>query len=284
LSGKEKNLTIFDSEPGSHLYEHKIRLEKVRNELFKFGLTHTQAKVYIYLGKFGPKSAPEIIKALNLPRTETYYVLNTLQSRGIITAELTSPMKYTALPIEQTMSVLINTEKEKINILSKQQGEVSQLWNEIPPFTIETNETENEKVQMLHGNPQTLSKVTNMIDTAKEGIVIFGSVKDLSRFYHSTVFDTLPNSILDVRIIVSPARTLPQFAEKIDKKRIKLMPDSKKDNQCFVIKDHDEILVFLRNAAHPSSDMFAVWSDSKPLIDSMHNLFDYSWDDAEVCY
>ncbi|HEV2192355.1 MAG TPA: helix-turn-helix domain-containing protein [Nitrosopumilaceae archaeon] len=284
MSGKEKNLAIFDSEPGSHLYEHKIRLEKIRNELFKFGLTPTQAKIYIYLAKFGSKSAPDIIKALSLPRTETYYVLNALQSRGIITAELSSPMKYTALPLEQTMSVLINTEKEKINILSKQQEEVLQIWNEIPPFTIETNEIENEKVQMMHGNPPILNKITNMINTAKEGIAIFGSVKDLSRFHHSAVFDTLPNSILDVRIVVSPAQTLPQFAEKIDKKRIKLMPSSEKDNQCFVIKDHDEILVFLRNATHPSSDMFAVWSDSKPLIDSMHNLFDYSWDDAEVCY
>lgn len=284
LSSKEKNLAVFDSEPGSHMYEHRMRLERIKRELLKFGLTPNQAKVYIFLGKFGPKTVPEVFKALDLPRTETYYIINTLQNHGIVTSELSTPARYTALPIEKTISILIETEKEKINTLSKQQEEISELWNDIPAFAIETTEDTKEKLQMLQGNPQIFTKISDMINTAREEILILGSIKDLSRFYHSNIFDTLQNSILHVRIIVSPARTLPEFVDKVDKRRIRVMPTSKADNQCFVLKDNQEILIFLRNATHPSNDVFGVWSDSKPLTDAMHRLFDYSWEEAEVCH
>ncbi|HJT10812.1 MAG TPA: helix-turn-helix domain-containing protein [Candidatus Nitrosotalea sp.] len=284
MSNRERNLAVFDSEPGSHLYEHKIRLEKIKSELMKFGLTQNQAKVYIFLGKFGPKTVPEIFKALDLPRTETYYIINVLQNRGVVTSELSTPIRYTALPIEKTISILIEAEKEKINSLSKQKEEISELWNEVPASVIERTEGEKEKLQMLQGNPQIFTKITNMVNTAREEILILGSVKDLSRFYHSNIFDTLPNAIFNNRIIIAPAQTLPDFVEKIDRRRMKVMPTSKDDNQCFVLKDHKEILMFLRNATHPSNDVFAVWSDSRPLIDAMHTLFDYSWEEAEVCH
>lgn len=284
MSSKEKNLAVFDSEPGSHLYEHRMRLEKVKSELLKFGLTPNQAKVYIFLGKFGPKTAPEVFKALDLPRTETYYIINTLQNRGIVTGELSTPARYTALPIEKTISILIDAEKEKINTLAKQQEEISELWNDVPAFAVETTEDTKEKLQMLQGNPQIFTKISDMINTAREEILILGSIKDISRFYHSNIFDTLENSILHIRIIISPASTIPEFADKIDKRRIKVMPTSKTDNQCFILKDNQEILMFLRNATHPSNDVFGVWSDSKPLTDAMHNLFDYTWDEAEVCH
>lgn len=284
LVDKEKNLAIFDSEPGSHMYESRMKFEKIKSELLKFGLTQNQAKVYMYLGKYGPKTAPDVFKALGLPRTETYYIINTLQNRGIVTAELSIPTRYSALTIEKTLSILIDAEKEKINTLTKQQDEISELWNEIPATVIETNDDEKEKIQMLQGAPQIFTKISNMINNAKQEILILGSIKDLSKFYHSNIFDILPNSILNIKIIFSPAHILPEFVDKIDKRRMRLMPTSKADNQCFVLKDNREILMFLRNTTHPSNDIFAVWSDSKPLIDAMHNLFEYSWDESEVCH
>jgi sugar-specific transcriptional regulator TrmB len=284
MSLKEKNLAIFDSEPGSHLYEHRVRLEKIKDELLKFGLTSNQAKVYIYLGKSGSKTAPEVFKTLGFPRTETYYILNTLQNRGIVRSDLSSPVRYSALPLEQTFVALLDAEKEKIKVLSEQTKKISDLWDQVPAFTTETADDTAEKLQMIQGQAQIFSKIGNMVNSHKEEIVIFGSIKDLSRLYHANILDSLPNSILDVKIIVSPANTMPAFAEKIDKRKIRLLPESKQDNQCFVIKDHEEIVIFLRNATYSTNEIFAMWSDSKALVDSMHKLFDYSWDDGEVCH
>jgi len=283
--GVEKiQINVFEAEPGSNLYAHKLNLQKITGELLKFGLSSNQAKIYIYLGKYGPKTAAEVYRSLELPRSETYFILNTLQNRGIIEAELSSPTKYSALPLEKALSTLVNAEKEKLDILAQQKKELTELWDVIPSYVVETNETKAEKLQMVQGSALIHNKIKSMIDNAKEEAIIFCTEKDLSRFYHADIIDSLSNSLLDVRIILSPAQRIPSFLGEIDKKIIRVMPMSTTDNQCFVIMDHQEVLFFLRNATHASHNLFALWADSKSLIDSMHSLFDYRWDNSEVCH
>ncbi|TLX68327.1 MAG: TrmB family transcriptional regulator [Thaumarchaeota archaeon] len=275
-------INVFDAEKGDTLYEQKEKMLKMTQELSQFGFAPNQAKVYIYLGKYGPKTASEVFKALQLPRSETYFILNLLQNRGIVTAEFSSPTKYFAIPLDQTLSLLINTEKEKLNTLTQKQQDLKKLWDTIPSLTVEKDVSKNEKLQTIQGIECIYSKIKNLVETAKEEILIFCSEKDLSGFYHADIIDILPSS-LDVKIIVSPANKTPSFFDEINKKIIRLLPTSSSENQCYIIKDTDEVLLFLRNTIHPSNNLFAVWSDSKSLIDSMHALFSYSWINAKVC-
>ncbi|MDE1762822.1 MAG: TrmB family transcriptional regulator [Thaumarchaeota archaeon] len=280
----EFQVGIFAAGEDSSLYDYKMKLEKIKSEIVKFGLTQNQAKIYIYLGKYGAKTAPEVVKSLGMPRTETYFILNTLQNKGIVTAEFSSPTRYAALPIEQAMSTLINTEKENLNILARQEKEVADLWKEIPTFAVETTEIKQDKLQTMEGTGQIHSKIKDMIRTAREQVIIFGSEKDISRFYHSEIIEMMFNSLIDARIIISPALRLPDFLNDIDKKNIRLIPEEESNNQCFVIKDSDEIMLFLRNATHPSHSVFAMWSNSRSLNEPLRKLFEYSWENAQSCY
>lgn len=284
LADKNSQISIFEAEPSSALYEYKMNLEKIKDALLKFGLTSNQAKVYIYLGKYGPKSAPEVFKALNLPRTETYFILNTLEKKGILTSELTSPTRYEALPIEKTVLTIVNAEKEKLDILAKQKNEIAEMWNKLPSFAVDTNQTRNDKLQMLQGSPQINSKMADMIKSTREQLLLFCTEKDVYRFYHSEMLDALANFIVDYKIIISPAQTFPAFLDAIDKRHIRLMPRNNVENQCFVIKDGTEVLQFLRNASYSSCNTFAIWSDSKSMIDSMSMLFNYAWESAKAVY
>src|SRR5437660_3543741 len=195
--GQEERLQInvFDAEQGNALYEQKQLLQKMTQELSQFGFAPNQAKIYIYLGKYGPKTASELFKALQLPRSETYFILNLLQSRGIVTTEFSSPTKYFALPLEQTLSILVNTEKEKLNNLMQKQNDLIKLWNTIPSHIVETNEMKSGKLQMVQGIESIYSKIKNLIEDAKEEILIFCSEKDLSGFYYADILDMLPTLI-----------------------------------------------------------------------------------------
>jgi sugar-specific transcriptional regulator TrmB len=278
------HLDIFNAEPDSNMYEYKARLELLKDHLLKFGLTQNQAKVYIFLGKYGPKSAPEVFRSLGLPRTETYFILNTLQNLGAVTAEMSSPQKFSAVPVGKAIHTLVNTEKEKLENLARLEGELTNLWEGIPAFAVETVETKTEKLQMINGSASIHSKIKDMIKSAREEVMICGTEKDLSRFYHSDILEILSNCNIDKKIIVSPSQRLPRFLDGIDKKTIRLIPSSHVDNQCYVLKDNSEILFFLRNASHPSHTVFALWSESNALITSMQQLFEYSWNDSEVCH
>ena len=259
---------------------HKEKTEKMTDELLQFGFAVNQAKIYIYLGKYGPKSASEIFNSLQLPRSETYFILNLLQSKGIVSAEFSSPTKYYAVPLEQTLSILVNIEKEKLNKLVQKQNDLIKLWDSIPSSTVEINKNKSEKLQMVQGVESVYTKIKNMIVNSKNGILIFCSEKDLAGFHHANITDMLPED-LNVKIIISPAEKIPRFLDIPDKKIVRCLPDSSTQNQCYIIKDNDEVLCFLRNTEENSNKIFAVWSDSKSLIDSMSTLFSYSWDNAK---
>jgi HTH-type transcriptional regulator, sugar sensing transcriptional regulator len=272
--------TVFDSEPNSRLHEYKIELEKISNELLNFGLTKNQAKVFIYLGKYGSKTSPEVCKALKLPRTETYNVLNELLNLGIISSEFHHPTKYSALAMNQAILTLVREAQENVNKLAKKELEVAKLWNKVPSFYSSSAEGKLEKFQMLQGVPRIQNKMKDMIKNAERKIKIICSEKDLSRFYYSDILEMIGNISVDMKLIISPTQKIPRFIQTIDSSKIRLMANNNEDNQCFIVKDSDEVLVFLRNADRPSKNAFAFWTDTNSLINSMNKLFDYSWQNS----
>lgn len=278
-----KSISIFDNDSDAQLFKHKITLDKIKKELINFGLTSNQSKVFIYLGKYGSKSASEISKALQTPRTETYHLVNSLQNMGLVTAELTHPTKYTAMEMKEAIATLVKQEQSRVDILANKEESLSEMWKEIPFFAIETDESKSEKMQLLHGTGPILNKIQEMVESCKDEFKIFGSMSDVNRFYHSELFDTIEQSPAELKLIISPYEESPDFLSELDQKKIHtLISDSSK--KCFVINDKKEVLLFMRNANHPTRQTFAWWSDSDTLVDMMNFFFDLSWDKSDQLY
>jgi len=279
----QQEISLFDNESDTAMYKHKLTLEKIRNELINFGLTKSQAKVFIYLGKYGSKTASEIAKALQLPRTETYHLVNSLQNIGLVLAELAHPTKYTAKEMKEAISALVKQEQARIDNLATKESSLSKMWNEIPYFAVETDESKSEKMQLLHGTGPITNKIKEMIDSSTEDFRIYGSVSDLQRMYHSEVFDWVESSPTSLKMVVSPLNKMPEFLSELNSDKIKAIPSSA-ENKCFIINDAKEVLIFMRNATHPSRQTFAWWSDSETLVDMMSSLFELSWEKGETLY
>ncbi len=279
----EQQISLFDNESDTSLYKHKLTLEKIKNELINFGLTKSQAKVFIYLGKYGAKTASEIAKALQLPRTETYHLVNSLQNIGLVVAELAHPTKYTSLEMKEAISTLVNQEQERIDNLASKEESLSEMWNEIPYFVVETDESKSEKMQLLHGNGPITNKIKEMINSSSDDFRIYGSITDLLRMYHSDVFDWIEEAPTNLKLVVSPGNKKSEFLSELDSDKIRAIP-SNTENKCFIVNDKKEVLIFMRNATHPSRQTFAWWSDSETLVDMMSSLFDLSWEKGEALY
>ena len=279
----QQQISLFDNESDTAMYKHKITLDKIKNELINFGLTKSQAKVFIYLGKYGSKTASEIAKALQLPRTETYHLVNSLQNIGLVLAELAHPTKYSAMEMKEAVATLIKQEQERLDNLANKEESISEMWKEIPFFAVETDESKSEKMQLLHGTGPITNKIKEMIGSSTDDFRIYGSVSDLLRMYHSDVFDWIESSPTNLKMIVSPLNKTPEFLSELNSSKIKAIP-SNAENKCFIVNDAKEVLIFMRNATHPSRETFAWWSDSETLVDMMSSLFDLSWEKGENIY
>lgn len=93
---------------------NEIQQKNPVNILSKFDLSPNQTKVYLCLSKNGNKTASQLSRILNIPRTETYALLNILQNKGCIIKKNGKPLKFISVPIENFLENKIDKEKQKI--------------------------------------------------------------------------------------------------------------------------------------------------------------------------
>ncbi|MGI0073795.1 MAG: TrmB family transcriptional regulator [Nitrosotalea sp.] len=276
MNDEEIQITIFDSSSGSISYEHRQSIDKLRDELSKFGLTTNQSKVYIYLGKYGSKTAPEVCKALKLPRTETYHLLTTLQNRGMVSATFQHPIKFSAEPLNKAIWSLVNAEKERVNTLERHEKNIVELWESIPEFNTAAQDKEN-KFQMLQGTNQIHSKIKEMISNTEKEFLVLGSEKDFLKFYHSDFVESLDKSGVGLKILTATLEKSMYIFDDIDRSKVRKMSDNIKNNLCFIVKDDTELIFFIKNSSQSSQEISAIWTDSESMVYSMKMLFQSIW-------
>jgi len=258
----------------------KADYEEVKEYLTTFGLTPNQIKVFFYLGKIGAKTASEIARAVDVPRSETYHLLTALQNKGIVEASFQHPIKFTSLSIKKTVNVLLNTETERLNKLKKSVPELEKIWERIPGATSETEEKEEEKFKVLQGGNQVNSKIFDMILNTKKECRILGSEKDFMKFYHANFLDALEEHQIDYKLLTPVSKKSKYIFDDLDQSKIKKLCSSVKENLCFLIKDDDEVLFFIKNEGN-NKEMRAIWTNSETIIYSKALLFDNIWAKTE---
>jgi len=250
--------------------------EEVKEYLTTFGLTPNQIKVFFYLGKIGSKTASEIAKAVEVPRSETYHLLTALQNKGIVDASFQHPIKFTTITIRKAIHVLLTTETERLNKLKKLGPELEKIWESIPGATSEIEEKEEEKFKVLQGGNQVNSKIFDMILTAKKECRILGSEKDFMKFYHANFLDALEEHQINYKLLTPISKKSKYIFDDLDKSKIRKLCSSVKENLCFLIKDDSEVLFFIKNEGN-NKEMRAIWTNSETIIYSKALLFDNIW-------
>jgi len=275
MASETTQTSIFDSTPDTQLYEYKLTVDKVQTELLQYGLTSNQSKVFIYLGKYGAKTAPEVCKALKLPRTETYHLLSALQNKGIVSATFEHPIKFTALPLTKAIWILVNSEKERVKTLEQMEKTLSELWDNIPTFDSIHDEVE-EKFQMLQGANQIQSKITEMTDNFKDEFLILGSEKDYLKLYHGDFLESFVKSKQQFRLLSACSDKTQYIFDDLERKNIRKLSNDVENHLCFILKDNTEMLFFTKNA-NATSEPFAMWTNSYSMVYSMKLLFESLW-------
>ena len=279
MTNETTQTSIFDSTPDTQMYEYKLSIEKVQSELFQYGLTSNQSKVFIYLGKYGAKTAPEVCKALKLPRTETYHLLSALQNKGIVSATFQHPIQFVALPLNKAIWILVNSEKERVKSLEQMEKGLSELWDNIPTFD-SLHEDVEEKFQMLQGGNQIQSKITEMTDGFKDEFLILGSEKDYIKLYHGEFLESFIKSKQKFRLLSACSEKTTYIFDNLERKNIKKLDKDIQNHLCFILKDDSELLFFTKNANSPT-EPFAMWTNSKSMVYSMKLLFESLWTNSK---
>jgi sugar-specific transcriptional regulator TrmB len=105
-----------------------LSLERVFKALVSVGLSEIDARVYVYLALKGPDKAGSIVDNLKMNKQQIYRSLKHLQDKRIVFADSKNQGVFSALLFEKALELLIETEKEKTEILQETKKAILQDW------------------------------------------------------------------------------------------------------------------------------------------------------------
>ncbi len=119
-----------------------------------------------------------------------------------------------------------------------------------------------------------------MILNAKEECRILGSEKDFMKFYHANFLDALEERKIDYKLLTPITKKSKYIFEDNHQSKVKKLCSSVKGNLCFLIKDDDEVLFFIKNEGN-NKEMRAIWTNSETIICSKALLFNSIWSKSD---
>jgi len=108
-----------------------LSLKRVIEKLENLGLSHSDAMVYIYLAKTGPKKGLDLSKDLRLKKQVLYLSLKKLQEKKIVLANNKIPSTFSAVTFEKILDLLINIKAEQSKAILETKEELLSRWKSV---------------------------------------------------------------------------------------------------------------------------------------------------------
>ncbi|MGO8807315.1 MAG: TrmB family transcriptional regulator [Candidatus Bathyarchaeia archaeon] len=255
-------------------------LSTIEETLSRFGLLKNEIKVYMYLARAGEMKAGEIAEAISLHRTETYRILRDLEKRGVVFSIFEKPLKFTAVPLEKAIDLLVDAQKIKIKLLEQEKESVVKLWQSMPQPKVAT--AKKELFQMLEGEQQVLMKADELLGRCEKEFQVFAAGDYLAQLYYSDFSDKLKIYADKVKVTlvsdtsIKSAYFLGQLKWLSDSERIA-------DDQnlpCFMICDNKEVLIVFHEKERTNDEeskkkdkTAAIWTNYGAFINVLGMLF-----------
>jgi sugar-specific transcriptional regulator TrmB len=263
-------------------------LEETAAELTHFGLTKTQAKIYITLLALGVASASEISKLSKIRREEVYRLIPELEKRGLLTRKLKAPRKFSATQPETAIQILtkakLNTMKEEIDRLKQKQTElISKLKTVELPI-----KQEDCSIEVISQLDMALAKLVDMTGKAREKIDVVAPLQDLI-----IVYVDFPRNIIE-RIFESVKMRIIVENTEVDALTKELLHFSEASNNRVELRQTEKLSIRLMIAddkeamwgeVQPNNDHVdpkAFWTDDPTQISILKMSFDSLWQDSSV--
>lgn len=238
-------------------------LEETANELTDLGLTKTQAKIYITLIALGIGSAAEIAALSKIRREEVYRIIPELEKHGIITKKLIVPRKFSAVPPEAALQLLIRTKlkmlKEETDKLEQKQVDlISRLKAIKSPM-----KQDDCSVEVISKTECAIMKLLEMTENAKQKIDLITSLEDLKMAYINRTKELRQELLKTVKM-----RIITQNCE-IDAFTSEILQSPKTQNNAIELRQIDQLpfnLIIVDDAQ-------AMWGDRQPKNGNTHTYW-----------
>jgi sugar-specific transcriptional regulator TrmB len=253
--------------------------------LVQIGFTAAQAKVYLSLLKTGKTDVKTLSKYANVPRQATYRTLGELQEKGICERILALPQEYEALPIQDGLSIMLNSKANeysrileksrkfilKFNMQKKREAKEQEYKISI----VEGKDTIIKKTKFAHDSVQ---HCVNCCSTVQRWIQVTQEIapniqKALDRGVRFRLVIENLNGEINLPKEIKALLERPSY-------KVKLTGYNLKSNMA-IFDDTEASLNFYPSKTLAGSPM--VWTNHPSLLTAFHDHFNNVWAAAQEC-
>ena len=264
--------------------------DKYLRAFVEIGLTEREAKVYMTLLNGRMYTASELQKAVNIPRTKIYEVLNKMLSRGICTERKLGKNKiYEAIEPELALGSIYSKYQNDLNRKKKLIDQISEVFT---PIFENSKSIVNplEFIEVMRDKVQIHRRYTNSVRNTKREMLTFnkgpyacdnnerlgeqedeetrllkrgGVTKDIYELKELKEVDWLLSS-------VKKSLRSGQQARVVEKLPIKML-----------IFDDEKVMFPLEQPVEASNDLTMIFIEHRQLAEACRILFNHMWDEGE---
>ena len=255
------------------------QLLMIEETLSRYSLLKNEIRVYLYLARFGQKKAGEVAESISLHRTETYRILRDLEKKGIVFSVFEKPLKFTAVPLDKAIDLLIDAQKMKIQLLEKEKAGLVNIWQSMPQPKVE--KVKKEIFQILEGGQQIVLKANELLERSKSEFQIFAPGEYLAQLYHGDFTDKLVKRLgkLKITLLTDNSPKSKFFLEQMKLPRQNYRVVDAENLPCFMISDGRELLMaveesvtYEEGSGNKKSKTVALWTNYTAFVLTLQTL------------
>lgn len=251
--------------------------EKILHEL---GLTFSQARVYIALVRIGDRTtARAISNFLNMARQDVYQLVAELQKLGLVELIVGKPEMFRAIPMQETISILIDRRKRKTNALLSEATELLETHLEKTEATIQQT---NRQFLLIPEKEVLIHRIRKAIETAQKSIRAITTWKEMIQWLlllDKSWSQALKRNV-NIQWItekqVNPSSNPENIGAFLKNPcfKLKTMPDPEK-KRLFIYDYKGVFIATLRKANAAESP--ALWTNNPAVIEILRDYFETKW-------
>jgi sugar-specific transcriptional regulator TrmB len=250
----------------------------------ELGLTSRQARVFLNLLKYKSQTAKTLAVTSKLARQDIYKVLDELMELGLVDRQISSPTKFTAISIDDALTILLNHKvQQTTNLESKTRLLIKNLKNQNP----KTAKDEEPNLFLISKGETFVFKARKAVKAAQKSIDIVSSSRNLSQglFYLLEELERAIKRGVKIRCITDTLEDKGSHSQKLwalsNSPFFEVRTMQNHSKQRFCIYDKKELSIVISSETDFVKSA-VLWSNCTSIVDTYFDHYEMMWPTATL--
>ncbi|MBT3406205.1 hypothetical protein HN419_03480 [Candidatus Woesearchaeota archaeon] len=232
-----------------------------------FGLNDKEAKVYLATLKLGSAKANDIAKEARILRETTYFVIKSLEEKGLMGHVIKSGTKYFEAANPEKLIEILEEKKFKVKRIKSRLDKIKEQVFEKP------------SVEFYEGVSGMKTVIDDLIKTKKkiQGFTATSSMFEELKYYYPNYIKRRADNNIKAEIITekSSEAITSRMKDKEELRKTRFFPDK--------MRIKDSIYIYGQKVAiiNPNNSKIGIIITDPAFSDSLRKIFGLVWDKAE---